>query len=41
MMALLEVLLGSMPALLLLYWSLCTLAAVIALFPSLGWSGFR
>lgn len=40
-MALVEVLLDSMPGVLLLYWSLCTLAAVIALFPSLGWSGFR
>ncbi|CAK0784124.1 hypothetical protein CVIRNUC_007327 [Coccomyxa viridis] len=32
---------SSMPTLLLLYWLLCTGAALAALVPSFGWSGFR
>ena len=30
-----------MPALVTIYWSLCTMAAVSALLPSFGWQGFR
>ena len=40
-MALVSLLLRSMPAILLLYWSLCTAAAVMALLPSFGWPGLR
>ena len=40
-MNVLHLTISSMPALLLLYWLLCTGAALTALFPSSRWSGFR